>query len=110
MTTDEQINRAIHVKIMGNTPREISVAGTGEVILTQSIIPDYTTDLNAVALAEAKVIKKVGRTRLVASVLDVVVKGKNEQYPWPQAAWELTWTATARQRSLAVLKAMEIEL
>jgi len=109
--TDEQINRAIHEKVMGLCwhdnfePRD----GDAYCLDCNSIVdfsmpallqfhPRYTTDLNAVALAEAKASEKVGYLQMYKALRATL--GLNGY----------TSFATARQRSLAVLKAMEIEI
>jgi len=107
----EEINRAIHEKVIGECwhegnpkSREIGLRWVPCVKCHENIRawddepnPDYCTDLNAVAKAEAKVIEKVGF------------------YPYKNALIEacdfdaFLITATAEQRAKAILKALEIE-
>jgi len=121
---DEQINRAIHEQVMGLCwhEREVDPEGTGgfkvkmkckKCSLSQyrsscQNPPKYTTDLNAVALAEAKAIEKVGEKIFVKAVEESLGPVNQEKDNWEY--FLVPYRATARQRSEAVLKCMEIEL
>lgn len=126
--TDEQINRAIHEQVMGLCWHESEAVGSirdGGYYCRKCGSPDklrrvplefenggrtdYTTDLNAVDLAEAKVdvdeyvkqLEKICEAQALVEEQGII--------SWGDVLYLLV-RATARQRSEAVLKCMEIEL
>jgi len=116
--TDVQINRAVHEKVMGECWHNFAILTIcpvcdlcGEHVeqVTQDeygiYCPsrrDYCNDLNAVALAEAKVseVQKLGYLAALGGCC---------QDPDLDDWWNVT-TATARQRSIAVLNSFEVTL
>ena len=103
--TDEQINRLIHEKIMGERDEclPIPILSRARCIretngcLRDHSVPGYATDLNAVALAEAKVIAANG---LYFTAIRDVIGWNTHPHLWV--------TATARQRAEACLRAMDL--
>lgn len=108
--TDERISRLIHEKIMGKCWHDYTWRGGLETMYPYQCskcldksphdyggigYPSYTTDLNAVALAEAKVIEADARYYLA---IRAVVGDDAHAWQWV--------CATARQRAEACLRAM----
>lgn len=122
--TDEQINRAIHEKVMGECWHESEPVGDVRhggyycrkcgspdklrrvpLEFESKERPDHTTDLNAVALAEAKVIETHPVSYFIA-IKEAV--GVESDFVLLSEYIKLC-QLTARQRSIAVLNAMEVE-
>jgi hypothetical protein len=109
---NETINRILHEKVMGldcwhNVKWNVAEMKIGRFRCKYCKkcygysfdSPDYCTDLNAVALAEAKVIEKIGLGELALAVLFVGI---------PEGSDAHAIFAPARQRAEAVLRAAEL--
>lgn len=110
--TDEEINQAIHIKVMNEpcwheftTERDYA---EWDICLNCKVKfeygcsnPSYTSDLNAVHRAEMKVIEN-GRRAYTLILQRTVIEGT--EWDW-SISYDLAVTATARQRAEAVLRA-----
>lgn len=102
--TDEQMNQIIHEKIMGERDEclTIPILSRARCIhetngcLRDHSVPRYTTDLNAVALAEAEVIEAKGIQHLFACLSKLV------ETP------EIVAFACPEERAEACLRAMDL--
>jgi hypothetical protein len=87
--TDEQMNRIIHEKIMGECWHEFDTSKSLTCIKCPDgfVIdgnPNYTTDLNAVALAEARVIEAKGIQYLFACLSELVETFETVAFACPE--------------------------
>lgn len=115
--TNEEINKAIHKKVMGEgcwhelfTKEFTSPDGIYYTMLTcqgcgrhvSESGPDYTSDLNAVHLAEMKTIEK-NESPYLDLLETVLIRDLQPEFDMPSVIDYMT--ATARQRAEAVLRA-----